>query len=68
MLRTSEMAVRQRSQMQLMVRQILLVPGIGRFAFLGEVISEGGCGARSGSALSHPMTIALWHRGRLGRR
>ena len=51
MLRTSEMAVRQRSQMQLMVRQILLVPGIGRFAFLGEVISEGGCGARSGSAL-----------------
>lgn len=56
MLRASEMAVRQRSQMPLMVRQNLLVrgisvPGIGRSAFLGEVISEGGCGACSGSAL-----------------
>ncbi len=56
MLRASEMAVRQRPQMPLMVWQILLVPGIcvpgiGRSAFLGEVISVGGCGACSGSAL-----------------
>ena len=56
MLRTSEMAVRQRPQIPLMVWQIsfvpgISVPGIGRSAFLGEVISEGGCGACSGSAL-----------------
>jgi hypothetical protein len=56
MLRASEVAVRQRSQMPLMVRQIslcpgLACPGVGRSAFMGEVISEGGCGACSGSAL-----------------
>jgi len=74
MLRASEMAVRQRSQMPLMVRQIslcpgLACPGLAALPSRGEVISEGGCGACSGSALqSHPVTIALWHRGRLGER
>ena len=45
------------------------VPGIGRCVFLGEVISEGR--VRSVLALGtavHPVTIALWHRGRLGKR
>ena len=76
MLRASEMAVRQCSQMPLMVRQILLVPGIsvpgipsvslclpGGGDFSGRVRSVPGL-----SAAVHLMTIALWHRGRLGKR
>jgi hypothetical protein len=73
MLRASEMAVRQRSQMPLMVRQISLCPGLacpGLAAlpswgsdFKGRVRSVPGF-----SAAVHPMTIALWRRGRLGKR
>ena len=75
MLCASEMAVRQRLQMPLMVRQISLCPGLacrnwplclpGGSDFKGRVRSVLGL---SVSAVVHPMTIALWHRGRLGKR
>ncbi len=69
MLRTSEMAVRQRSQMPLMVWQIslgardwpLCLPG-------GSDFRERVQSVLGLSAAVHPMTIALRHRGRLGKR
>ena len=74
MLRASEMAVRQRSQMPLMVRQIslcpgLACPGLAALPFLGGSDFSGRVRNVPGlSAAVHPMTIALWHRGRLGKR